>query len=334
MSDDTRIGITTTIPAEAVYAAGFIPVDCNNSFIMGPNPAADVACAESAGFPRTICAWIKGIYGAIRRTGLRRLIGVVEGDCSETQALMDVLEREGVDVIPFAFPRARTREAVRIEIEHLCARLGTTYARAEDWKARLDAVRADALALDDCAWRHPGRVHGAELFTALVNTSDVRGDPASFQAECRAMAAASASRPERPSALRLGVAGVPGIITDLVPVAESMGATVIYHEIPRQFALPFPGAALDEAYTAYTYPYALAARLDDVRQEVERRRLDGIIHYVQSFCHRQLHDRLLRDALPVPVLTVEGDAPGPVDARIRTRLEAFCETLHSRRNRA
>ena len=72
------------------------------------------------------------------------------------------------------------------------------------------------------------------------------------------------------------------------------------------------------------------ARIEDIAEQASRRQLDGIIHYVQSFCHRRIHDRLLRERLKLPILTLEGDKPGPVDKRSLTRLEAFWEILNQR----
>lgn len=328
---DQHIGITTTIPVEALFAAGKIPVDCNNIFITGTQPAADVARAEGAGFPRTLCAWVKGIYGVIKRTGIRTLIGVVEGDCSETGALMDVLESEGVRVIPFAFSRSQKSDDIRREITALCSELGTTWEEAQAMKPRLDAARSAALAVDDFAATHPGSVLSGELFSCLINTSDFQGDPEAFTRSCEDCLHHARERTPNPKALRLGIAGIPPILTDFNEVLTSLGVVVAYHEIPRQFALMARTPDLAESYTTYTYPYGIAGRVADIRAEVQRRKLDGIIHYVQSFCHRQIHDRLLREALDVPVLTVEGDAPGSVDARTRTRVEAFCETLNMRK---
>ncbi|MBI4643287.1 MAG: hypothetical protein HY743_06060, partial [Deltaproteobacteria bacterium] len=62
----TKIGLTTTIPVEAVLAAGLTPVDLNNLFISSPQALARVSLAETAGFPRTVCAWVKGIYATLR----------------------------------------------------------------------------------------------------------------------------------------------------------------------------------------------------------------------------------------------------------------------------
>jgi hypothetical protein len=60
---------------------------------------------------------------------------------------------------------------------------------------------------------------------------------------------------------------------------------------------------------------------------VARSRLDGLIHYTQSFCFRQIQDRLLRQHLNLPILTIEGDRPSPLDHRTRLRLEAFVDVL-------
>ncbi len=51
------------------------------------------------------------------------------------------------------------------------------------------------------------------------------------------------------------------------------------------------------------------------------------MHYVQSFCHRQIEDRLWRERAGLPILTLEADRPGKVDERTRTRIEAFIERL-------
>ena len=49
---------------------------------------ARVSAAESAGFPRTVCAWVKGIYATLEaHPEIRAVIVACQGDCSYTQAL-------------------------------------------------------------------------------------------------------------------------------------------------------------------------------------------------------------------------------------------------------
>jgi benzoyl-CoA reductase/2-hydroxyglutaryl-CoA dehydratase subunit BcrC/BadD/HgdB len=114
---------------------------------------------------------------------------------------------------------------------------------------------------------------------------------------------------------------------------------VVLNEMQRQFAmLPAveggaeagasrPDNALLDQYLRYTYPYDVFARIEDVKREARRRRLHGLIHYVQSFCFRQIEDLLIRREVGLPMLTLEGDRPGPVDAPTRTRIESFMEML-------
>ena len=75
---ERTIGLTTTVPAEIIFAAGLRPLDLNNVFITSGCAAALVEEAEHNGFPRNSCAWNKGIYAAARALGLRRVAAVVQ----------------------------------------------------------------------------------------------------------------------------------------------------------------------------------------------------------------------------------------------------------------
>ena len=117
---------------EVVLAANLTPVDLNNLFIADPVALARVSQAEAAGFPRTLCAWIKG---HLRRPAgppgdSSTVIVACQGDCSNTQALGEILEAEGREVIHFKFPYPRNREQLAREIEALTARLGADCARS------------------------------------------------------------------------------------------------------------------------------------------------------------------------------------------------------------
>jgi len=116
------IGFTTTIPVEVLLAAGRRPVDLNNIFINAPDPGALVRLAELEGYPRTACAWIKGIYGTLRQKAVEEVVVVTEGDCSQTHAMMETLRRHGVKVIPFGFPynrdTKRLRDGIQRRLDH------------------------------------------------------------------------------------------------------------------------------------------------------------------------------------------------------------------------
>ena len=325
-----RVGITTTVPVEVVYAAGRVPVDLNNIFAADPDAAGLVAFAEARGFPPSACAWTKGLYGVVHRYGIREVVGVVEGDCMNTFALCEILESEGVGIHRFGFPSSRRRDDMRLRLERFAAGLGTSLAAAEAMKPRFDAIRDLARRLYDLAGT--GVVPSGDLFAGLLNLSDFFGDPERCRRELSlALAAARAAGDGGERRVRLSAAGVPTILGDVWSVFEELGARFVDHEVPRQFALiDCIGLGLAETYTRYTYPYDVFSRIADVKKEAEKRAVAGIMHYVQSFCHRQIEDRLWRERAGVPVLTLEADRPGRVDPRTRTRIEAFMELLSMR----
>ncbi len=329
--DERLVGITTTVPVEVLFASGHRPLDLNNAFITSPDAGGMVEAAERAGFPRTMCAWVKGIYTAARRRGVGTVVAVVQGDCSNTHALMEVLESEGVRVVDFAFPYKRERALLGAQLARLAERFGTTLEAAEREKRRLDAIRAVVHEIDRLTWE-TGQVTGAENFYWTVNCSDFLGEPERFGAEARGFLEEAKGRPGyglKPAlrTVRLGLLGVPPICSDLYDRLAEMGAAVVFNEVPRQFSMPGPSATLLEQYERYTYPYDVFFRIEDIRRECARRQVHGVIHYVQSFCFHQIQDRLIRERVGVPVLTLECDRPGPLDAASRTRLEAFIEML-------
>jgi len=331
--DSRTIGLTATVPVEVILAAGAVPLDLNNVFITADRPAALVAEAEHRGFPINCCAWIKGLYATARRLDLRRILGVAQGDCSNTHALMEIFASEGVEVIDFNYPFPPDPAALGVAIDALCRRLGTTRRAAEEVRRRLVPLRRTLVEIDRLTWQED-RVTGEENHLWLIGSSDFGGDAEAYGRRAEAFLAEVRARPPRPPRHRLGYVGIPPIADGLYGFLEDHGARVVFNEFQRQFSMPSaaaPGGDLVAQYLAYTYPYGLDGRLADITRAIRERRLDGLIHYVQSFCFRHIQDRLLREAVDVPILTLEFDRPGSLDGQSRTRLEAFVERLDARR---
>jgi len=310
MEKGERAGLTTTVPVEVILAAGLVPVDLNNLFISSPDRMKMTAQAEARGFPRNLCAWIKGLYSAARQAGITKVVGVTRGDCSSTEKLLEVWEREGVETLPFSFPRRQDREEMAREIESLARSVAADVSAAEEERARLRPVRAMLEELDRMTWQE-------DKITGWENRN-----LAEFIEKAR-------SRKPADHKIRLAYAGVPPIVDDLYDFLEKRGARVVLNEVQRQFSMPGDHPDLASQYTAYTYPYTTMGRIADIRAEIQRRGIQGVIHYAQTFCHRQIEAILMSEELPVPVLTIEADQPGPLDPRTMTRIEAFLEQLEA-----
>lgn len=322
----SKIGFTTSIPVEIILAAGKTPLDLNNIFIGSDKAKQWVDLAEEAGYPRNTCGWIKGLYAVALDTDLEAVIAVMQGDCSNTQALMETLQLQNISILPFAYSYERDADMLRRQMEKLMQVFHVNWDEVEKVRTDLLAVRRLCQDLDTMTWRD-NLVSGWENHYYLVSSSDFNGDPGQYQQELQGFIASLKERQPFKDQVRLAYIGVPPIFTDLYEALENMGARVVFNEVQRQFSMPFACSDLVDQYRQYTYPYGAFARLEDIQEQLARRQVDGIIHYTQTFCFRQIEDIIYRQKIKLPFLTLEGDKPGRVDARSRMRLEAFVNML-------
>jgi benzoyl-CoA reductase/2-hydroxyglutaryl-CoA dehydratase subunit BcrC/BadD/HgdB len=319
------IGFTTTIPVELIFAAGYTPCDLNNIFIADENPARFIDRAERDGFPKSMCNWVKGIYGVAMENRVDAVITVMEGDCSNTQALAEILRYRGIRTIPFSFPYDRDREVLAREISKLKKELGVDTQVLAGVEKDIAETRKTLAKIDEMTWKD-GLVTGAENHLWLVQASDMFGDYRNYHETARAFITEINGR-KRTEGVRIAYIGVPPILLDIYEFIESVGGYVVYNETQRQFSLPHETSDIVDRYLRYTYPYGVFARLEDIKEEIQRRGIQGIIHYVQAFCYRAIEDVILREVLNVPVISIEGDLPRKLDTRTRLRIEAFIEML-------
>ncbi len=327
-----QIGITSTIPIEILYAAGRIPVDLNNNFMTDKDPHSLIDSAEMDGFPRNSCAWIKGLYSVAVRSGINEIIAVTEGDCSQNHSLMEVLRSRGKRVIPFAYPSSRDPNHLKLEMWRLMDRLGVGWEDVLRAKERIDQIRRKIRYIDEITWRSD-LVSGEDNHLFLINTTDMLGDLDRFEGEIDMVLNAISNKPHLTDQkrLRIGFIGIPPIASDMYGFTEGLGAKVVFNEVQRQFSMPYETDGLVEQYLTYTYPYDILDRINDIKMEVLRRRIDGIIHYVQSFCHHQIEDMIFRKDIDTSILTLEFDRPGPLDERSKIRIEGFIDMLRDRK---
>lgn len=327
MNEKRRIGFTTTIPVELIYAAKAIPVDLNNLFINHYDRQKLIVKAELEGYPRNLCCWIKGIYGAVFEEGIEEVIVVMQGDCSNSHALAETLQMHGITVYPFSYPYDGDRATLEREIHRLAFMLGIDdWDDAEYWKSHLDKVRKLTHEIDKLTWEK-NVVRGFENHRYLVATSDFEGDPDIFAGRLNNFLDEVHTKDPLPQEVRLAYIGVPPLCTDLYDVLEEYGARVVFNEIQRQFSMPSRTKDITSQYLNYTYPYPVFRRIADIKKEIARRKVHGIIHYTESFCFRQIEDVIFRREFELPYIMIEGCGNFSVDARTKMRLQAFVEMI-------
>lgn len=320
-----NIGFTTSFPVEIVFAAGHKPIDLNNLFVTG-NAKKFVDEAESEGYPRNICSWIKGLYSVALSSQIDAVIGVVEGDCSNTHSLMETLKDKNMEVIPFSFTYNRDRKELEAEIRKLEEYFNVDHFQVLEVKKRLDQIRQKLIRLDELSWKE-NIITGLENHLWLVNSSDFNSDPDDFEKRLDSFLQEAEKREPFQTDFRFGFLGVPPIVTDLYDFLLEHKVNIVFNEIQRQFSMPYLEENLIDQYLRYTYPYSVFDRLEDIKLEIKKRNLDAVISYSQSFCHRQIDNILIKKYVDIPVLTIEGDQPGELDARTKLRIESFLDML-------
>ena len=312
-------------------AAGFQPVDLNNVFITSPDPGKYVNIAERDGFPLNCCTWIKGIYGICMSGDYDTILCVTTGDCSNSIMLMEVLKLKRSNVISFAYPLEPDRRLIGHTLENLAERLRTTLPAAEKIKSALKIPRNMALELDRLTWQE-GLVSGYENHFWLVSTSDFNRNTSEFRDQIGALLnECSRRKPYPDDMLRLAYIGVPPVFgKEFYSFLEKNNARVVFNEVQRQFAMPVSGKSLAEQYSNYTYPYSIYGRLKDIKAQLKKRKVDGVIHYVQAFCHRGIGDIIFRESLDNPILTLEGNQDFYLTQHAKTRIEAFLDMLRKK----
>jgi benzoyl-CoA reductase/2-hydroxyglutaryl-CoA dehydratase subunit BcrC/BadD/HgdB len=277
-----------------------------------------------------MCNWIKGIYGVIVEEGIETVITVMEGDCSNTQALAEILTYKGIKVIPFSYPYDRDRNVLKREIEKLKRELHVEKDELIEVEKGIEQTRLNLEEIDRMTWQEKV-VTGYENHLWLVRASDMLGDYNKYNDMAKSFIETVKAR-ERNNRINIGYIGVPPIFIDLHDFVEENGIHIVFNETQRQFSLPYFSKDINivQRYRLYTYPYGIFRRIEDMKKEIQRRKIKGLIHYVQAFCYRVMEDVILRDALEIPFLTIEGDLPVGLDSRTKIRIEAFIEMLKER----
>ncbi|OQY42326.1 MAG: 2-hydroxyglutaryl-CoA dehydratase [Fusobacteriia bacterium 4572_74] len=326
-----KIGLTTTVPIEVLLAAGYTPIDLNNIFVVSEDYGKYIEKAERDGFPKSMCAWIKGIYGACIENKIKKVLGVAEGDCSNTKTLLEIFKKNNIKIHPFCYPHSHSLEDIKNELDKFMKYMDVSYEEVEYQRNRLNLIREKAKYIDKLTLE--GKATGFENHILQLCFSDFDGDVDKYNKFLDEKIKEINKRPINKKELKLGYLGIPPMQGDLHNYVEELDGRFIYNEVQREFAFPRAMKAKNiyEQYYDYTYTYDIDFRLDDIKKQIKERQLDAVIHYTQAFCHRAVEDIILKQELNIPILTIEGDKSNVLDARTKLRIEAFLDMLKDKK---
>lgn len=280
-----------------------------------------------------MCNWIKGLYSvAIRDRSIDEIISVVSGDCSNTHALTELYEENNITVHRFSYPSSKSNlyNELKTEITNLAAAFSLTLKDVQEYSKITDIVRTKLKKIDQLTIEN--KVTGFENHLWLVSSTDFCSDLDKFSKNLDEFIKVAEDRKPINSNIRLAFIGVPPIIPNIYNLIEKKSCKVVFNEVQRQFSIPSNAEDYVQRYIDYTYPYSIWDRIKDIKEQIDLRKVDGIIHYVQSFCYRQIQDIVIRKHINnIPILTIEGDKPLDIDNRTIIRIDSFIEMLHDKK---
>jgi benzoyl-CoA reductase/2-hydroxyglutaryl-CoA dehydratase subunit BcrC/BadD/HgdB len=305
------VGITALVPPELIFACGKKPCDINNFVphsVIQPNSK--------------LCAWTAIWRDMIlsKELALDFLVVVAGGDCHNALVDGQKVALKGLKTFYLFYPFEDDPDYLKKQLEELSFFLGGV----QDPKLfeAVDRVKEKVLELDQKRIR--GKVPASKAFEIMVSLSDLRGDITQFEKILE-----NVEEKDIHCQNKVALIGVPPIHYDFHDILESLGMHVVYDELPYEFAR-LSGRNMEDLarnYCNYTFARNLEFRLKFLEKELERRKIDGLIHYTQYACHHLLEDDILRERLDYPFLTIQGDLPGKTPEQAKLRLEALSEML-------
>ncbi len=306
----SKIGITALVPPELIFACAGEPFDVNNIIPASKNYPKNKLCAWTA-------IWQEMLVK--REIKIDSLIVVAGGDCHNALVDGQKAAMSGIPTHFFFYPFDGDARYLESQLYKLSSFLGKIeYPEKFREVKRLKKIghKIDKKRLD-------GKISASEAFRILVSFSDLMGGLDKFRIALEVK--------EKNIVLnnRVALIGVPPIYHDFHEAAQSLDLQIVFDELPYEF-VRHSGANINEVaqdYCDYTFARPLDFRIEFLQKELDKRKVDGVIHYTQFACHHVLEDEILRAKLDYPMLTIQGDLPGKTPEQIKLRLEAFREVL-------
>jgi benzoyl-CoA reductase/2-hydroxyglutaryl-CoA dehydratase subunit BcrC/BadD/HgdB len=306
-----KTGITALVPPELIFACGSEPFDVNNVIPGSRKHPKNKLCAWTA-------IWKEMLVN--REIEINSLVVVAGGDCHNALVDGQKVAMSGIPTHFFFYPFDGDPMFMESQLDRLSEFLGGM--ESPERLKEISGLKKLGQEMDKK--RCKGKISSNDAFRVLISFSDLCGDLNKFRALIESVNEVKIQHKNRVALL-----GVPPIYHDFHETVEMIGLSIVFDELPNEF-VRHGGSNIGEIardYCNYTFARPLDFRIDFLQKELEKRKVDGVIHYTQFACHHMLEDEILRAELDYPVLTIQGDLPGNTSEQVKLRIEAFREML-------
>jgi len=310
---------------------------------LGMRPVRVLSLPPQAAIPvrPDVCPLTGALLSALlSRSGLPAQIDVWAGlfTCDQTRRMFQELAGyTGVRLFQVHVPATRTEASEKYfssQMERLAADMvasglseGYDAARALEWEKARRKAAAVLRDLNLSSVLSPLELH------CMLNTAHI-AEPSSLLGLARTMQGRAVYLPR----VKVGIIGCPEAMEDdLVPASlEALGAGAVYMNCMAPWSpseQPLSGLVAELAAQSFRNLSCARCRPDDgmverILADIGASRVDGAILKTQKFCDLWFTQKeRLRSILPVPVLVLDTTGGAGEEERVRTRVEAFVESL-------
>ena len=320
--------------------------------------------------PRNICPMIKSAHGfkMLRVCGYTQSSDFIYGEttCEAKKKTWEILGRHH-PVHVMHIPQKKDEKSLRLwkqEVEEFNAHIEKVVGRElgfEELKSGIETINAKRQALrrlDELRGMHGDKVPISGRDALLVMQMSFIDEPVRFTRALHALCDELDERVNRavsviaPGTPRIIVLGTPFAAPNwkLHHVVEMSGAAIINEEscIGHRYYkddVDLEGAKTkDDLVTRMMARYEKIdcacftpnqSRIDKIVEMVRERAADGVIYYTLAFCHTyNVEAHLVAEAMKkqgIPFLAMESDYSAEDAGQIKTRVEAFVESINLRK---
>lgn len=292
-------GILPLVPVELFGPSSDDTVNLWKKFFLAPEGMREEWRSLLKGDEKSLGYWPSCLIGMARTFQMEEVWYAAPSVLPAVKRSLEVLKKEGVEIIPFKYPPIKNLEFLKKSIEKAVSVLGLSKDQVESrvsaWATlrtalkRLDGVQTRSLALSSRSYLealHSVPDPGLSLPTLLRETElkvamHYKGMGQDFH-------------------VRIGILGIPPFDEGFYRLVDDLKALVVYDEAGLE---SFPLGHFNDLtllYNSSSLPYGIKVKKDKLEKEIKDRAIDAFLYCADSQSDVRSNVSYLESELKIP----------------------------------
>lgn len=329
-------GILPLVPVELFGPASQDTVNIWKTFFLAGPDRRQSWISGLSGEERTLPCWPACLLGIARENNIGEIWYPEPALLQQTKKPLEILKKEGVNIVPFRYPPMRNLEYLRGSIAKALAQIGMT---PQELDSRVDAwatLRASVKRLDGIQTRSLA-LSSRQYIEALHSIPDPSMSLPALIKETELKVALNYKGLGQDYHIRIGILGTPPCDNPFYEVLDEVGALVVYEESGLE---GFPLGHFSELallYNQIAIPYGIKVRRDRLEKEKTERSIDAFIYCTHALSESRNNALFLEGELGTPIYIFEmksSEEASVLECRLLRRfLDEFAEKYQKGRKK-